>query len=136
MKHSLPLSLSLILSLVACTPQVIQPDEDAQSMGKRVPMEWYAYNEGEDANGIPQNTLILKTIGETREELFTTQCAGTTLVNGIPDMDGSVASIQCWWAGGGDQFGVFVEDGEQAMIRHRTVDEEAGYGPWEDMDSF
>lgn len=132
MKHPLLLA-GLTLALCACNAQAPGIDvTPPQPTAKRAAMEWYAYNTGEK-DGIPQNTLKLKTATTSRDELFTTTCVGTTLVEGVQDMDDSVASIQCWWAGGGDQFGVFIGDGEQAVIRHRTVDEEAGYGKWEDL---
>jgi hypothetical protein len=133
MKHSLLLA-ALTLTLTACALQNIQPDEDAQMMGKRVMMEWYAYNEGEDAMGIPQNRLVLKTGGVDIVELYETRCAGTTQVADIPDLDAvSSTYIRCWWAGGGEDFAVFIGEAESATVRHRTVDEEAGFGPWKDL---
>lgn len=137
MKHPLLLAV-LTLTMVACAPQANRPDIDVEqpTAAKRTPVEWYAYDMGDDEQGIPQNKLVLKAVSPTRDELFETACAGTTLVQGVPDLDESVAYIQCWWAGGGDQFAVFIEDGEKAIIRHRTVDEEAGYGRWEDLKSL
>lgn len=129
---------ALTLSLVACTQQiptvdVAAPTPPPPAAAKRAPMEWYAYDMGMNENGIPQNTLILKANTSQREELFTTECAGTTQVADIADLADSVSYIRCWWAGGGEDFAVFIGDAEKATIRHRTVDEEVGYGKWEDL---
>lgn len=135
MKHPLLLA-GLTLTLIACNAQkpVINTTVDTNEQptaAKRAPMEWWAEKTGEDAYGMPQNKLTVRTNPGTI--LFETTCNGTTLVDGVPDLDDSVAYIQCWWAGGGDQFAIFIEDGEKAVVRHRTVDEEAGYGKWEDL---
>lgn len=136
-KLSLTIAIST-LALVACTQQTPPTtNTDTPSTppvaAKRAPMEWYAYDQGTDEQGIPQNKLILKANTAQREDLFTTSCAGTTQVTDLPDLADSVAYIQCWWAGGGDQYAVFIGEAEKATIRHRTVDEEAGYGAWEDL---
>lgn len=134
MKHPILLA-GLALALCACSTQspIIDTSTPPDTMGKRIPVEWSARNTGEDANGIPQNTLTLNVMNDTRDELYKTECVGTTLVQGVTDLDGSVAYIQCWWAGGGDQFAVFTGEGEAMTVRHRTVDEESGFGEWEDL---
>lgn len=133
MKRLLPFAI-LALTLSACSePSPVTHTKPDAPTAKRVPMEWYAYSEGDDENGIPQNRLVLKTAGEDRQELFVAECAGTTQVADIPDLSDSVSYIRCWWAGGGEDFAVFIGDAEQATIRHRTVDEESGYSDWEDL---
>jgi|GEM_PF-6289662 len=135
MKHPILLA-GIALAVVSCAPQSpIGGDNEFTNppvSAKRAAMEWWAKNTGEDENGMPHNTLSLRVVG-SGESLFETECNGTTLVEGVQDMEDSVATIQCWWAGGGDQFGVFIGDAEKATIKHRTVDEETGYGPWVDM---
>lgn len=137
MKHPLLLS-ALSLALLACNTQQTQPianDHQATSKApvaaKRTPMEWWAEKTGEDAYGMPHNKVTVRTTPGTI--LYETECNGTTLVEDVPDLEDSIAYMQCWWAGGGDQFAIFMEDGEKAVIRHRTVDEETGYGRWEDL---
>ncbi len=132
MKLSLLLA-GLTLSLIACTPQAIQPDTDAP-MVKRAAMEWQFEQTGEDETGMPETTLRL-VVPSMNVGLFTTTCSGIASTE-VQDMEESVADVQCWWAGGGDQYGVFIGEMEQATIRHRTVDEEAGYGEWEDVKSL
>lgn len=132
MKHSLLFS-GLTLSLIACAPQAIQPDTEAP-MGKRAAMEWQATPTGADETGMPETTLTL-TVPSMNLELFTTTCSGIASTE-VQDMEDSVADVQCWWAGGGDQYGVFIGEAEQAVVRHRTVDEEAGFGEWEDLKSL
>lgn len=126
------LLLALSLTLAACTAPA-NNTADTPSMGKRMPMEWVATDTGEKVGegDMPVTKITLQVQG-TGEEIYSTSCMGTASTE-VQDVAGSVASIQCWWAGGGDQYGVFVGDAEQLTVRHRTVDEEAGYGSWEDV---
>ena len=121
------------LSLLACTAQTPSNGDTTSSHPsmKRAAMEWTAVQTGTGESDMPEMEIVLQVAG-TGEELYRTMCAGTTSTE-AQDMEGSVASIQCWWAGGGDQYGVFIGDAEEATIRHRTVDEEAGFGAWEDL---
>lgn len=120
------------LALAACTQTpATNTATDTPSMAKRVPMEWVSQQTGTGSDGIPENKLVLRAQGST-EELFSTTCNGTVSTD-VQDVPGSVNSAQCWWAGGGDQYGVFIGDAEELTVRHRTVDEESGFGSWEDM---
>lgn len=135
MKHPLILA-GITLALIACNNNkapISDTTFDQGTAAKRVGMEWWAQNTREDVTGMPHNILTLRPVSDPGTVLYQTECNGTTLVEGVQDMDDSVATIQCWWAGGGDQYGVFIGDAEKATIRHRTVDEEAGYGQWEDL---
>ncbi len=139
MKKAPLLIASLALALAACnstaTPGTNNASSSASSQqaaaGKRMPMEWVSMQTGTGADGIPQNQLSLQVVG-SEEKLFNILCNGVPSTN-VENVDGSVATVQCWWAGGGDQYGVFVGDAEQLTVRHRTVDEEAGFGTWEDV---
>lgn len=106
---------------------------DTPVAAKRVEMEWSVQTTGTASNGAPHNILTLRPVSNSGEVLYRTECDGTTLAEGVQDMGNSIASIQCWWAGGGDQFGVYIDEKEQILIRHRTVDEDAGYGEWDDV---
>ncbi len=132
MKRLLSIAI-LSATLAACNTQtpVTETDTDAPIAAKRAAMEWQATQTGEDATGMPETTLTL-TVPSMNMELYTTTCSGTASTE-VQDMEDSVADVQCWWAGGGDQYGVFIGDGESGVIRHRTVDEEAGYGEWVDV---
>lgn len=135
MKKTLLLA-SVALALAACAPQTNTVDNStssAPSMGKRAAMQWVATDTGEKIGegDMPATKITLK-VESTGEELYSTTCMGVASTD-MQDVEGSVASIQCWWAGGGDQYGVFVGDAEQLTIKHRTVDEEAGFGAWEDV---
>jgi hypothetical protein len=129
------LLLALSLTLAACTSQPASntATTNAPSMGKRMPMEWVSVQTGTGTDGIPQNKLMLQT-ADTKQVIATTTCTGTTSTN-VQGVDGSTNTIQCWWAGGGDQYGVFVGDAEKLTVRHRTVDEEGGFGTWQDVSS-
>lgn len=135
MKKSALLITTLALVLGACATQTnTSPTSDTSNSSspamKRMAMEWTSQQTGTGSDGIPQNKLILRTQG-TNDVLFTTSCNGVPSTS-MQDVPGSVVSIQCWWAGGGEQFGVFVGDAEEITVRHRTVDEEGGFGSWED----
>lgn len=132
MKHLLVFA-GLSLALCACNAQapVSDTNGDTPVAAKRAGMEWQFEQTGEDASGMPETTLRL-VVPSMNVGLFTTTCSGIASTD-VQDMEDSVADVQCWWAGGGDQYGVFIGDGEKATIRHRTVDEEAGYGEWEDV---
>lgn len=98
--------------------------------GKRAAMEWRFEQTGTAEYDMPITKLTL-VVSSTDVVLYQTTCNGTASID-VQDVEGSVASIQCWWAGGGDQYGVFITDAEVLTVRHRTVDEEAGFGPWEE----
>jgi hypothetical protein len=123
-------TLALALAFSACAPAAPVPAAPEKPMAKRAAMEWKFESAGE-VDGIPKTTLNLMTSIST-EPLYTTVCTGTASTE-VQDMGESVADVQCWWAGGSDQYGVFIGEAEQATIRHRTVDEEVGYGTWKDV---
>lgn len=131
MKHSSFLigTLSFAL-LVACTPVTNNTDGPA---AKRMPMQWVSTHIGADDQGIPEAKLELKVVGSPDNVLYTTSCLGVPSSEQIQDAEGSIASVQCWWAGGGNQWAVFVGDAEQLTVKTRTVDEEVGYGEWETL---
>lgn len=120
-------ALSFVLLLAACNMQQ-QPDGPA---AKRMPVMWTAEDAGMDENGMATTNIMLTTEGDA-EMLFATTCNGTASTENL-DIEGSIASIQCWLPGGGDQYAVFVGDAEELTIMHRTVDEEAGFGEWEEI---
>lgn len=122
----------LALTLAACNTQTTT-DTDTPSMGKRMPVEWVAVDTGEKVGeGDMPVTKITLQVAATKEEIYSTSCMGTASTE-MQDVEGSIAAIQCWWAGGGDQYAAFVGDAEQLTVRHRTVDEESGFGAWEDV---
>ncbi len=128
MKKTL-LITALALTLAACNTQT--PTDTDTPAAKRMPMEWVSEDTGEKVGegDMPVTKITLQVTG-TKEEIYSTSCMGTASTD-MQDVEGSIASVQCWWAGGGDQYGVFVGEAEQLSIMHRTVDEESGFGEWE-----
>lgn len=124
--------LSCLFLLAACTQQPTKPATPTPT-AKRAAMEWVTTNTGEmvGEGDMPSNKITLQVQG-SGEKIYSTNCFGTTSTE-MQDVEGSVASIQCWWAGGGDQYGVFIGEAEKMTIKHRTVDEEAGFGVWEEV---
>lgn len=124
---------AVALLLGACSQTSTETNTDAP-MAKRAAMEWTSAQTGMGEYDMPEMALSL-VVESTGEALYSTTCNGTTSPV-VPDPEGSVATISCWWAGGGDEYGVFVGEAEQLTIRHRTVDEEAGYGEWTDLETL
>lgn len=128
----------LALALGACGAQTDTTNTDTSSSSstnapamKRAAMEWVAVETDAGTDGTaPKNTITLRVAG-TQEEIYSTTCAGVPSTD--VQIDGSVASVRCWFAGGGDDYAVFIGDAEQLTVRHRTVDEEGGFGEWEDL---
>lgn len=122
----------LTLLLAACNTQAPVTDNDSSApAAKRAAMEWTSEQTGTGEYDMPITTITLM-VPSTGDVIYTTTCNGTASFEGEV-IEGSVASIQCWWAGGGDQYAVFVGEAEELTVRHRTVDEEAGFGEWEDV---
>jgi len=119
--------------LAACTSQTdtTMDNDSSAPAAKRAAMEWTSEQTGMSESDMPITTITLG-VPATGDVIYTTTCNGTASTE-LQDIEGSVASIQCWWAGGGDQYAVFVGEAEELTVRHRTVDEEAGFGEWMDV---
>jgi len=119
MKRLLLLS---VLFLGACSQQ---------AAGEPLVIRWTAQQTGVGEAEAPQMKLSLLN-DKTQKSLYDTECAGTVSVDAVTDAEGNLTSMRCWWAGGGDDYAVF-ETENALSVRHRTVDEEAGYGEWEEV---
>ncbi len=76
----------------------------------------------EDADGIdaPKTTVLLQI--DTQKYTVGTY-AGTCFDRHRDEMgDGEISGVRCWWAGGGDDVGVFSEQGKM-VLKQRVLDE-------------
>lgn len=76
----------------------------------------------EDADGIdaPKTTVFLQM--DTQKYTVGTY-AGTCFDRPREEMgDGEISGVRCWWAGGGDDVGVFSEQGKM-VLKQRVLDE-------------
>ena len=136
-KILLPLCALVILS--GCAPADTTTDNSMDTMpaGKRAAMEWQGEQTGTGEFDTPETTLKL-VVTDSGEELFSTTCTGTfsPSTSEVEPFDGKVplSIATCWWAGGGDEYGAFIGAADELTIMHRTVDEEAGFGVWEEIE--
>lgn len=96
-------------------------------------IQWKAVQTGDGSVEPPATHLILQN-AETEEALYEADCIGIAQMNAIQE-EGVIASVRCWWAGGGDDYAVI--DGDQILyVQHRWVDEEVGFGEWEEVSTI
>lgn len=123
------LLLALPILLAACMP--VQDTANTTLPA----LEWRTQDAGVNEMDIPQQQLSLMRIREGgREALFTTQCQGIASPSEL--IEGSLASIRCWWAGGGDDYAAFAAEGGTIEVKTRYVDEESGMGPWDVLETM
>ena len=82
--------------------------------------EWSFAESEPNAEGIPYTTISLTVNGNTRVVgKYTGSChvveAGQTGILSEPADPGEISRAQCWFAGGGDEVGVFEEDGKTVV---------------------
>jgi hypothetical protein len=116
----------LVLVIIAAVWLVVAPapaDDTARASEKRV-FTWNITELGEhsSAPGIPRSEITLTTGGKTYPVgEFNGSCAeidGTAW----PLYEGEKTGVICWWAGGGSEVGVFVENGT-LIVKEGDLDE-------------
>lgn len=130
-------ALPLLLVLAACasgsnTANNADGEENPAMTGPT-----YHWDQNQTGTGDNDEPLVeLNLLDEDNESQFTAECVGPAFTEGVAaDVPGVQTAIRCWWAGGGDDYAVIDMSGS-LVIRHRTVDEEAGYGPWETVENL
>jgi len=81
--------------------------------------EWGSTVVLEDDFGVPTSEITLSVNGQARVIATTTGSCGTS---NLPLLENQMNSYLCWWAGGGDEFGVFVENGN-IVVKQGIVEE-------------
>ncbi|HVW66224.1 MAG TPA: hypothetical protein VHA78_00665 [Candidatus Peribacteraceae bacterium] len=92
-------------------------------------LKWNHVQTGTGTYNSPITQLMLTESGGTKA-LATQTCTG--IAGDATDITGALAAVRCWWAGGGDDYAAFAS-GTGFIIRHRTLDEEAGAGEWREI---
>lgn len=111
-----PLSL---LVLFACT--TTPPSNDAQP--EQLTITWLLEKETTDENGMTTadiSLVVLKEDGSARG-IDLGRFAGCG-ERAAPE-DGPLLTLQCWWAGGGDEFQVRMDATNTLIVDHRVLDE-------------
>ena len=83
---------------------------------------WNVNSAGEDSQGTPHSQIELIVPGN---QYNTGTYAGICqIIDGVAwkFIRNEVSGVLCWWAGGGDEIGVF-EEGNRTVIRHGLLDE-------------
>ncbi len=112
-----------LLSIVGLTLALAACGSSSANVGSK--WTWAQTGTGESGEPISEVNLV----NAEGEILSTTTCTG---VVSVLAPDGSPTMIRCWWAGGGTDYGLLLEDG--VPVPHtRTIDEESGEGEWEEM---
>lgn len=90
---------------------------------------WTLAEAGEDAgSGAPKTTVTLNANGDMYEiGTYTGSC--TTIEGSAWSLqEGEVSGVICWWAGGGNEIGVFNEGGAY-VVKHGDLDEGSAETP-------
>jgi hypothetical protein len=95
-------------------------------------MQWQWKQVGTGASSEPQMHLQLVDTTKNNSVFYETDCTGVVSQAPADVIAGTLGGVRCWWAGGGDDY-VAVMNGDALVIRHRTVDEESGYGQWTEI---
>jgi len=96
----------------------------ASTMGKHL-IAWKFTDKGSDQNGTP-HTAVTAAIDNASYEIGTYPGSCREINGGGIDgkglLEGEVSGAQCWFAGGGDEVGIFVENGI-FVIKHGELGE-------------
>lgn len=107
----------------APSPEPVQTDTNTSAQPQSQ-WQWQFVSGGEDASGTPKTKVTLKN-GVTAYEVGTYigSCVDMTASSWKLAVDeGETAGAVCWWAGGGNEIGVFSEDGK-AVVKIGELDE-------------
>jgi hypothetical protein len=132
------LSALLILPvLAACSPVA----EDGAEGGPQeyVNLRWEFTSDPTVKDDVPLTdvSLVVTGIMERKIELGTFSGSGADVTGGAwEEPVGSLMTAVLWWAGGGDELSVHRPDPATLIVRRRTIDEEAGYGEFEDLETI
>lgn len=126
MRRFLPL---LALFLVACA-------STQQAAGPAINLTWSFPAAATSTDETPMSRAVLLLAGETQQTIDLGTYAGQGMeiaTTSWTPPEGAVTAAIFWWAGGGDEVSVFRTAPGTLTVRHRTIDEVAGYGEFEDM---
>lgn len=107
------------------------PAAATQQSGKIVP-KWTFETVGTDEASGADRTKVTLTLGDKSYDAgtFNGSCAEIGATGGVDGkglVAGEVSGVQCWFAGGGDEIGLFEENG-QLSLKHGVLEEPQGDG--------
>lgn len=104
---------------------VSNTDEVVDTTSQSFFFEWTIKDLGESNVGIPKTELTLNVTGDMKKDFlvgtYDLMCAQQTIKGN------EISAIQCWFAGGGVDIGVFKENGKY-FVKQRDVDEGTAEG--------
>lgn len=100
--------------------------------GKIVP-KWGFTNVPQSQESNPPQTKVTLTLGDKTYDAGTyagscSEIGESGGVDGKGLLAGELSGIQCWYAGGGDEVGLFAEEDGSMTIMHGDLDEPNGEG--------
>lgn len=117
MKKILPLFLVIVLLLVT-TVFFYRSQRDIRNPNPVV--SWSYTTQDADNGDAPQTTVVLDI--DTQKYTVGTY-AGTCFDRPREEMGmGEISGVRCWWAGGGDDVWLFLEQGK-ILLKQRVLDE-------------
>lgn len=122
-------SLSLV-ALSACAPA--GPGDAAMHDHDHVTIGWLLEDKGTDDTGMQTShvALLVSTPGGMNE-IAIGDYAGCGQEE--QPQDGPLLTLECWWAGGGDEFQVRMDGTSELVVSHRGLDEQVEIGEFEDV---
>lgn len=126
----------LALVIIAAVWLIMAPAPSPSSTnttqsGKIVPV-WKFTDKGEDPSTHAQMTMVTLTLGETTYDAgtYSGTCAEIGADGGVDGkglVEGEVSGVQCWFAGGGDEIGLFEQNGT-LTLKKGQLEEPQGEG--------
>ena len=131
-KHIFFVSVLLVL-IAAAGYFAFDTTEESSSpvVVKQVSYSWDFAQSALDSNGVPHTTITMTYMSKvypvgtyigTCHELLASEVG---ILNDKPDMN-EVARVQCWFAGSGDEIGVFKENGKSSIKAGQLGEGEEG----------
>lgn len=108
------------------------PAEVAQQPSGKIVPKWTFENVGTDSASGADRTKVTLTLGDKSYDAgtYNGSCAEIGASGGIDGkglVEGEVSGVQCWFAGGGDEIGLFEVNG-QLSLKHGELEEPQGDG--------
>lgn len=122
------LALAIGLSILAGVVYMVATEDVRRSDAAAASISWQFIDSGYDEARYADRTAVTLTVDGTVYDVGTYDGSCWILGEGTaPLLAGQVAGVQCWFAGAGDEVGLFEDDGE-LVVRHGELQEPQGDG--------
>lgn len=113
--------------------EVDRDANDGMQANAKTTISWRLTNAGENTEGMPQTNVIAVVDGKSYETgKYLGSCSEIGASGGIDAkglLAGELSAVQCWYAGSGNEIGVFAhEDGGYQILVGELSEGEAGAG--------